>query len=641
MRTIPFFLFCCLSSIAQASLPLSTCPSPIAPLPQLPIPAVVPPPVATCSTPTPTTIAGFLPITFVNNTGLPASEIFIGVLVNSSTQYLSFSSAPNKGTISNFTASTYFSSTTYSKPLDFFELIAADTYTFYIPNDGNTGVTGSNTMLSSRILISVKNPLTYFIDYTGAILLPSEFDITNDNYYILNDKIEFDLGSNALNRLNLNLTGVDFFGFPLLVQANYKFLFGTAFSDACAITGMPSGTSLNDVFTQYETALTTIQPPFKAHWENLVAKYTNPPSGGGSLSKLRIYAPATAMGSTQTQTNPSAITFPTNYFLNTILSNAKCSWFNAVWSGETESGSQAFYSKMNPSPYLLLDATVDTSAYATGYEVNDRSFRFTISGGPDHGKVITFPLPTSSKAFFTGAVSDYEPAITSNASAKTVAQVFKVFATSIIGGFFPIDCPKQIPSPSIINQTYIQNNSSNYFLNNSILEGSLTGCDCESNIPWYDFYSRALLTIGTPNLFYTSAYSDFLGADGTIVIVNLDTDNADATITVDLNDLSTGINFPDPFSDTDTYTITVNIPALTTVEFSTTSTGPFGAIPATADGDAFFLKVTYNDPTAKYTGLSFVTQVAPLAQIFRPILPGGGVVTTTALTTTVNIGASP
>ena len=148
-----------------------------------------------------------------------------------------------------------------------------------------------------------------------------------------------------------------------------------------------------------------------------------------------------------------------------------------------------------------------------------------------------------------------------------------------------------------------------------------------------------MLTIGTPNLFYTSAYSDFLGADGTIVIVNLDTDNADATVTINLNDCSTGINFPDPYNDTTTYNVTVGVPSTATVLFAEAESGPFIAVPATASGNAFFLKVTYT--SGVYSGQSFVTQVAPLAEIFHPVLPGQGNITTTGSNTTVSIGASP
>lgn len=141
------------------------------------------------------------------------------------------------------------------------------------------------------------------------------------------------------------------------------------------------------------------------------------------------------------------------------------------------------------------------------------------------------------------------------------------------------------------------------------------------------------------SLFYTSAYSDFLGTDGTIVIISLSTENSDASVTVTLGDCSTDVNFPDPYGDTNAYDITVTIPADATVEFSRFEGGPFEIIPATADGNEFFLKVTYS--SGIYSGMSFVTQIAPLAQIFHPILPGQGTVTTTGSDTTVSIGASP
>jgi len=623
-----FFLFAWACALSAA------CPPDIAPLPPLPIPAVVPPPVMMCSTPTPDVISDYMPITFVNDSGLDADEIYIAVLVNSSTQYLAFSMdgmGHYLATITDFTPTTYLSDPIYSYPLSSFEMTQADTYTFYIPNTGNDSMSGSNFMKSSRILVSLNEPLTYFINNVGALQVPSDVIATDDNYFILNDKIEFDIGSNGLNRMNLNLTGVDFFGLPLLVQANYKFLFGTTFSDACSLTGMPSTVSYSDVFSGYTDALGTLSSPFDGYWGSLVATYTNPAAVGGGLCNLRIYAPATAMGSTQTQSNPSKVTFPTNYFLSSASSPTSCTWFDAVWN--------TYYQNKKPVPYLILDATtVSGSAKAVGSEVGSGDFHFVIKGGPDAGKTMVFPLPTSSKAFFTGAVSDYEPAIsTGGASAATVAQVFKVFATSIISGIIPINCQQQ--SPITLSNSYARDHSAEYFENNTILTSALSGCSCVSNVPWFDFYSRALLTIGAPNLFYTSAYSDFLGSDGTIVIVNLASDNAAATITVNINDLSAA-TIPNPYADTTSYDLTVGKPSDTDVEYGTSKMGPFSSmIPSSAAGNEIFLKVTYNEGT--YSGMSFITQIAPAAEVFHPVLPGQGMITTTGTNTTINIGASP
>ena len=129
-----------------------------------------------------------------------------------------------------------------------------------------------------------------------------------------------------------------------------------------------------------------------------------------------------------------------------------------------------------------------------------------------------------------------------------------------------------------LNQSYLQNNSSNYYQNNSLLTAALSDCSCVPNIPWYDFYSRTLLTIGSPNLFYTSAYSDFLGTDGTIVIVNPNTNNSTATITIVLNDVTTGVIVPEPEQDTTVYSAVVGIPSETTVMTGTSATGPWSPI---------------------------------------------------------------
>lgn len=646
------------------SMLIASCPSEILPLPALDVPPPAQLPAGNCSfTYTPDSLTNFLPIVIVNNSGLGANEVYVTVLVNSLTQYLEFANIalgddvdPHYlGFITDFTPTTYLSSTdspAYSYPLSSFENIGGNEYVFYIPNTGNTSTRPETVMKSSRIFISLKQPLTYFIDSTGSLQVPSEFDAKNDNYYVLNDKVEFDLGSNGLNRLNLNLTGVDFFGLPLNVKAQYNFLYGDSYYEVCAVTGMPTTVSFYDVFNGYASAIASLESPFNTYWGNLVATYTNPPGATEpGNADLRIFAPATAMGSTQSQSNPTPVSFPTNYFLNSSCSPAGCTWFNAVWQGTTISGTTAFY-QQKPTPYLILSADTDAgTGYATGSAFADGSFRFTIKGtgstpNPDKGATITFPKPTSSKAFFTGAVSDYEPPIVSGASAATNAQVLKGFATSIIAGFFPLNCKA---NPSItIDKDYLQSHSSSYFQNNAILTQALSGCSCVDNVPWYDFYSRTLLTIGTPNLFYTSAYSDYLGTDGTIVITSLNEHNADAIVKVYLGDCSTDVVMPEPYSDTTNYTVTIGIPrnadltALATVGYGTSRTGPFTPYTSgtfSSSGAELYVQVTYT--SGIYNGQTFVSQVAPSVEVFHPILPGAGNVVTSRLSTVVYIGASP
>ena len=454
------YLTCVLMSVGFV-LGQADCPSSLTPLPPLPLPAVIPPPVASCDTPVPDSIAGYMPFTFVNNTGIDDENIYLVVLVNSSQQYLSFSGSTHKlATISEFTKTTYLSSPSYTYQLSDFQNDDGS-YTFYIPNDGNTDVPGSNVMKSSRILISLYEPLTYFINDSGVLQIPSEFDVKNDNYFILNDKIEFDVGSNGHNRMNLNLTWVDYFGLPMSVQANYQYFYGSSYTNACSVTGLPSDVSYLDMYTGYLNALNSLSSPFKEDWNGLVATYLNPANigffgGSEEVCYLRIFAPATAMGSTSTQLNPSTVSFPTNYFLSSIDSPDTCTWFNAVWKGKTLSGDQAFYQNQKPKPaYIVVDAgTADGAATATGSEQSDGSFKFLITGGGDAGKNISFPLPTSSKAFFTGAVSDYTPAITGNASIASQNQILKVFATSIISGLFPINCHTK--PPITITSQYLQ-----------------------------------------------------------------------------------------------------------------------------------------------------------------------------------------
>ena len=625
MRWFLMFLFSLQAGLSVLQLP-AACPSPLPPLMLPQIPGPVPPPPNSCPLAGVSSYPDYLPITLLNNSTLSNSDIYITVLVDSKSKYLSFNTVGGHqvGAISSFTPATYLSSKTYSTPLDNFENTGTNQYTFYIPNTGKSGDPSSSPLLSSQIIISVGEPLAYFIDHTGSLGVPSEKDVFNDNYFILNDKIEFDLGSNNLNRLNMNLTGVDFFGLPLSVQANYQYFFGESFTPNCAVTGWPSTVSFSEVFTGYRNALSSLQSPFDGYWKALIATYENP---GGRTSDIRIFSPKTAMTPPiQTQANPSLVTFPKDYFLRTALSDPTCTWFQAVWNGLTKSGQTAYYQQTtNPPHVLILDATVKQAATATGIMQNNGSFNFTIHGGPDEGKKMTIPYPTTSMAFFTGAVNDYDPAITGSASAATKAQVFKVFATMIIAGFFPFN---SLGPPIVtVTQDFLESHSADYFQNNSLLEDLLTGCECESNNPWFDFYSRTLLTLGSPNLFYTSAYSDELGLDGTIVIVNPKTDNADATILVTLNSLA-GVTLPDPYSDTNTYSISVAFNSNTMVEYGTSASGPWTSmIPSTTPGNTFFLRVSYTLPPYNTPGLSFITQVAPQAKITHPILPYPAVIT--------------
>lgn len=624
--------------VGNASLQIvAACPPPPDPFVLPLIPGPVPPPPNTCPLSGVTSYPNYLPITILNNSTLSNSDIYVAVLIDSKKKYLSFSTVGGHklGAITSFAASTYLSSTLYSTPLDGFENTGTNQYTFYIPNTGKSGTPSSNPLPSSQIIISVGEPLTYFIDHNGILGVPAENEAFNDNYFILNDKVEFDLGSNNLNRLNMNLTGVDFFGLPLSVQANYLFFFGGNLTPNCAFTGWPSTVSFSDVFTGYRAALDSLQSPFNDHWRALIATYNNP---GGGTSDIRIFSPKTAMTPpVQTQTNPSLVDFPTTYFLSSILSDPACTWFNAVWSGLTHSGQTAYYQQKTTPPHtLILDATVKEAATATGVMQNNGAFSFTIHGGPDKGKTMVIPYPKNSMAFFTGAVSDYDPPISGSASVDTQAQVFKVFATMIIGAFFPFNSLATTP-PVTVTQDYLEAHSEDYFQNNALLESLLAGCTCESNNPWFDFYSRTLLTLGSPNLFYTSAYSDELGTDGTIVIVGLNDKNPDATILLTLNSLA-GVTLPDPYSDPNTYSINVQFNPNTTVEYGTSATGPWGAIPATTPGNTFFLRVKYTLPPYNTPGLSFITQVSPTAKITHPILPYPAVITTTGLTTTLSLG---
>lgn len=623
-----------------------------------PSPTPSPPPAPTPSDP-PAYIEsnnGRFPIVFVNNTLQAASNIYVMFDVNSSTQTLR-QNIPGTGMVHAVDwAATVGAAPEYTGDQSAIQLSALDIvsspgrYVVHIPNDVRLN--------SSRLFISINNPLQYFVPPGPVPLTPTfttESDTTSGNYYILQDKIEFSLNpGTSTYDLNMNLTAVDFFGLSMLVQGEYHTSAGSSLTYSS--TGM-SSLSRATVFSEFLTAVSGLESPFNTTWSKLAVTYTNPAAAGGGSCNLYIFAPATVMGLSQTLSNPTPTTFPTDYFLNTTLVSSGCSWFSAVWKGATLNGTQAYFS--DSSHQLFVDATTSSgAATAIGKEtptlvngvMDYNAFQFKVTGGPDSGKTITFPTPTTSKAFFTGAASDYQPAVITTASLATQEQILKIFSSLIIAGLMPLSGSP----PIFLNQTNVDTNySSQYFQNNTLLTNALNTslCGCK-NYPWYDFYSKTLIGIASPSPFYASAYTDFLGLSGDFTIYDvgdggINGPGTGAAVVVTLNVVGT---VPSPFEDTTLYDIEIFPPSgsgaggITAAAYSTNNGGAWTSLTVGSPtpvpigthsaSQGILLRATYTTPNGTY-----ITQIAPAEEMFWPPMPSSPVIATTGATTTITFGS--
>lgn len=544
---------------------------------------------------------GYLPFVIVNNSGLPDTQIYILILTNTLTNVVTF--APNGsgqmlGTSVAPPSITYVSSSgsgTYT--LNSF--LNNGVYTFYLPT--------TVTLNSSRIYYSVGQPIDWLVNSAGTIVVPPQdfADPTQDGYYTLFDKQEFTMV--ASDRFIMNPTLVDYYGLPLSFSISYLDYTQTVPTQTVAYAGLPPTLTSAQIFANYTAALSPLPvAPMggtQPKWSALNLSYT-PPSG--SSGSLRVLSPSQAIQTT----SPALVNplFPADYFLTNSYTN--CDWLTSVW-----------YNMMNTATYQTQSLYIDLSTAGPTYGVAQGSvdmsgnFVFTaISGTSGLGATLTLPLPTSSKAFFTSYLSDYTPAPIITGDANVATAVWQGFSAGVIAGIIPLLGTTQ---NAPLSQSYIRQQT--LFTNNANL---CTG-------PWYDFYSGAFISMGSGNYtkFYTTPYGDYLGTDGTITVTNIA--NANAQVTVTIGSMA-GIPIPDPFNDTNLYTVVFNaLPANTTATFGTSPTVSSNpAIPAGGQtynmvaGGTMYLGITY--ATGSYANYPFATHIIPSAPAIKPTLPFGG-----------------
>ena len=564
---------------------------------------------------------GYIPFTIVNNSGFPDSEVFVLILANNFDNIITFarnSDGLMLGTSSTPPPKTYVSDPGSGvNPLSFF--LNNGVYTFYIPTTLN--------LTASRIYFSVGEPIDWFIPATGPVqVIAKDFaDPTQDNYYTLFDKQEFTMVAN--DRLIINPTLVDYYGLPLSFSINFLDQTKNPPIQTTQFGGLsPTLTSLQ-IFTNYINALTTLPTTpgggTEPKWSALHLTYA-PPSG--SSGNLRVLSPNQGI-----QTDSSVLTnplFPIDYFLTNTFT--QCDWLDQTWKN---AGNTAIY--QTQSLYIDLSTSGPTFGVAKGDVDNSGVFKFVAISGEGTGSTLDLPLPTSSKAFFTSTLTDYTPAPTITGNTAVAAAIWQALSAGVITGIIPIlGTTENAP----LSQSFFRQNPQ--FVDNANI--SCVG-------PWYDYYSGTFISLGSGNYtkFFTTPYGDFLGISGEVTVTKIS--KAKTNVKITLANMA-GIPVPDPFNDSNNYTVTFNaLPSDTTVTFGTNpnfssnpTVSPTGQTFNTVPGADMYLGITYTN--GNFQGRVWGTHLIPSGPAPKPILPGGLALSLAGGpggTLTITVGAAP
>lgn len=525
-----------------------------------------------------------------NNTNITADDIYILITTLNPQQYISFTNINGQylGQIANYSPGTYAFQTGTNGPsyqLSTFPLDSTTSgYTFYLP------ITAQ--LQACRIYYSVNGGLDWFVDYTGTLIQDTGFsDPSRSNYYTIYDKQEFTIDVNN-NRFVMNPTLVDYYGMPLSFQITS--------GGSTQYSGLPPTLTSSTIFSSYASSVSSISNTNMQNiWSSLNLSYQAP--SDSSASSLRILSPGSGIQA------PNQY-IPKDYFLSSSYTG--CSWLGSAWYN---GGNTAFWQTNTPL-YVDLSVLGPSYGYATGIIDGSGNFNFTVATGTSTGSTATFPLPNDSTAFFTSDLQNYSPAYTYTGDANVPIGIWQALSASIITGISPF-----ATSPSnLLSQNYVRSQSANYFENNSNIS-------CQSGV-WYDFYSKTLLSLGSGNYtkYYTTPYADYLGIDGTVTVLNLNSNPIQ--VISNIADMS-GINIPDPFNDTNQYTVIFSASNNVIITFGTNpnvSSNP--VVPSTGQtytnvvGSTMYVGVQYQSGNYN-NGTWYSAQLIPSVPSIKPGLP--------------------
>ncbi|MDE3055664.1 MAG: hypothetical protein KGI80_03095 [Verrucomicrobiota bacterium] len=455
---------------------------PTPPTPPTPPSPFVPPPnpyTPPANPPAPTAISGYLPMVIVNDSGFADSAVYVSVIgtqvtgatASSQQMYMTFSTL-GLGSYTNVA-----SSGTGSVPIMALDTLntamAPHTYAIYIPADNN----GSNGISGARIYFEINSDTTLITYSDGKLQEPTVLNQNIPFYSLTFDKFEFAYLPNASPEIGADATAVDYFSVPL-----YGYL----------STPDPGSPSNSGLYEPQSYVMKTVVPAYfdakctGTHRSAILTQWNNLISPDPS-SPVRVLSPGNAMSVGTDSTFPNK--FDPNYFDNAIAYGF--SLLQYLWSDPTSAyyRSHGLYFQIPPSTKYPQPGTCPANDISGVYTATIQSNNYmyfcpvfttetqsyfpapTITGA-------TSPTSNGPTSYLIFSAQNLNPNFAANLQGN---QVSKLFEEAMIAGLLPATFTSTVP----LSNTYLADNSSNYYSNASSLPTYAGG-------PWYDVYSQAI-----------------------------------------------------------------------------------------------------------------------------------------------------
>ena len=569
----------------------------------------------------------YLPIVITNNTGLPASEVYVlfgGQQTVADVRQYFF--ALGKGGVLYpvpATSSTY--SPNYSYPLTDLpnSSTGANDYLVYGPNFNGV-----------RVYFSIKSPMYLQTDTlsatTNQIQPPTYFAFYDPNYNNLYETVEltfFPRGGEGTSSdipwtASVNTTEVDAFGLPIKIgYFSYNPASPTAITpliqnpnalpSGFGVGGASGSTTRSGVLNYVTTQLAAQDLTGAAVWPRLaIPFYSDPYAGSGLQTYLRVLSPKQSLGNAANPTNTGGLTNqhiaavngtnPTT-FRNYNYPPFPADYLTATTYGDTNSFARDLFSYYTSGRKLYISTGGQTPTVYEGVTTGttpNQVLTFTGISGPNTGNVCvlnqsdinTFKMYSGSQLMSGGAdgllLGFY------------LGDVFTVgFLPSPIGTLnssFPPAIPINVTDAITWQPAFIPR----YY----------TAQDSLSGGPWMDLYAKLLHSVAVRTtvsgdlngvgLCYGYDFDDSLGISGTITPAATTLNSVNPYLGITLGAIDTTI--PNPYSDTNTYTVTFTFPTSSSLQYqqgsgawnNVTSGTPIGGLTSNSSNP---LKIRYTN----------------------------------------------
>ena len=547
----------------------------------------------------PAPIAGYLPVVITNTTGLPASEVLVTLAGQQTSANLAqfFFQLQSNALYLPVSASDTTYSPNYSYPLSSFTRCSTgpNDYLAYVPN-----------LAGARFYFSIKQPIylssgTLVGSPPNKIVAPTYYAFYDPNYSNLFESVELTFipeGGGSPPAIpwtaSVNTTEVDAFCLP--IQIGY-YSFDPANPNAVTtmtqdpnalpsgfgVGGLAGATTRGTILTSVVNGLTasdaTGQTP--KIWPKLaIPFYSDPYAGTGLQTYLRVLSPKQSLGNAASPANTGNLTtqhlpavqpgpvqfknynyppFPADYLTATTYGNAN-SFAQNVLSFYT-GGTKLYISTGGASSTVYEGVTTGSSPNLlltmTGVSGTNVGSTATL----DQSDINTFQMYSGSQPFI---------------GTPDGTNLGFYFGDAFTVGVLPSSIGTVQANPIDITDAssggWEATNIGNYYLPaNSAITGG----------PWYDLYAKLFHNVAVRNsstsflnnygLCYAYDFDDSLGISGTITPVITTPDSLNPYLRITLGSVDTVI--PDPYSDSNTYTVTFTFVGLSTLQYRQGTTG--------------------------------------------------------------------